>query len=40
MTALKLVNDNRTLQNVLAKCRFPGHTDITKVYEFFLNPPH
>jgi flap endonuclease-1 len=40
ITALKLVREHQTLENVLAKCRFPGQTDIKKVYEFFLNPPH
>lgn len=40
MTALKLVRAHETLENILATCRFPGHSDIRKVYEFFLNPPH
>jgi flap endonuclease-1 len=40
MTALKLVRTHKTLENILATCRFPGHSDIRKVYEFFLNPPH
>jgi flap endonuclease-1 len=40
MTALKLVGTHKTLENILATCRFPGQPDIRKVYEFFLNPPH
>jgi flap endonuclease-1 len=40
MTALKLARTHKTLENILATCRFPGHSDIRKVYEFFLNPPH
>jgi len=40
MTALKLVGTHKTLEHILATCRFPGHSDIRKVYEFFLNPPH
>lgn len=39
-TALKLAKEHKTLENILAKCRFPNRTDIRKVYEFFLNPPH
>lgn len=37
---LKLVRTHKTLENVLATCPFPGHSDIRKVHEFFLNPPH
>jgi flap endonuclease-1 len=40
MTGLKLVRRYKTLENILATCRFPGQPDIRKVYEFFLNPPH
>jgi flap endonuclease-1 len=40
MTAMKLVKEYRTLETVLLKCQFPGRTEVTKVYEFFLNPPH
>jgi flap endonuclease-1 len=39
-TALKLVRTHKTLENILATCRFPAHSDIKQVYEFFLNPPH
>lgn len=39
-TALKLVRDHKTLENILASCQFPGQTNIKSVYEFFLNPPH
>jgi flap endonuclease-1 len=39
-TALTLVRRHKTLENILATCRFPVHSDIRKVYEFFLNPPH
>jgi len=40
MMALSLVRKHETLENILARCKFPGSTDIKKVYEFFLNPPH
>jgi len=40
VSAVKLVKQQKTLENVLSTCRFPGGTDVTKVYEFFLNPPH
>jgi flap endonuclease-1 len=40
MTALNLVRTHKTLEDILATCRFPGQPDIRKVYEFFLNPPH
>jgi flap endonuclease-1 len=40
MTALRLVKTHKTLSNILATCRFPGHPDVRQVYEFFLNPPH
>jgi flap endonuclease-1 len=40
MTALRLVRTHKTLANILTTCRFPGHSDVRQVYEFFLNPPH
>jgi flap endonuclease-1 len=39
-TALKLVREHKSLENILARCQFPGQTTIKSVYEFFLNPPH
>jgi flap endonuclease-1 len=39
-TALKLVRAHKTLEHVLAACRFPGPADIRQIYEFFLHPPH
>jgi flap endonuclease-1 len=40
VAAIELVKQQQTLENVLSTCRFPGATDVTKVYKFFLNPPH
>jgi len=40
VSAVKLVKQHKTLENILSACRFPGGTDAAKVYEFFLNPPH
>jgi flap endonuclease-1 len=40
VSAVKLVKQQQTLENILSACHFPGRTDVTKVYEFFLNPPH
>lgn len=40
VSAVKLVKQQNTLENVLSACRFPGGTDVAKVYEFFLDPPH
>jgi flap endonuclease-1 len=40
VSAVKLVKQQQTLENILSACRFPGGTDIAKVYEFFLDPPH
>jgi len=38
--ALKLVQEKRTLRNVMASVDFSDEVDISQVYEFFLNPPH
>jgi flap endonuclease-1 len=38
--ALKLVQEQRTLRNVLAAVDFSGEVDIRQVYDFFLKPPH
>jgi flap endonuclease-1 len=40
VSAVKLVKQQKTLENILSTCRFPGGTDVAKVYEFFLKPPH
>jgi flap endonuclease-1 len=40
VTALRLVKDYQTIENILAKHTFPGQPDVRKVYSFFLNPPH
>lgn len=40
VAAVKLVKQQKTLENILSTRRFPGDTDVTKVYEFFLDPPH
>jgi flap endonuclease-1 len=39
-TALRLVKDYQTLENLLAKFPLPGQSDVRKVYAFFLDPPH
>jgi flap endonuclease-1 len=38
--ALQLVQEKRTLRNVMASVDFAGGIDIRQVYDFFLNPPH
>jgi flap endonuclease-1 len=38
--ALKLVQEKRTLRNVMASVDFSDEVDIRQVYEFFLNPLH
>ncbi len=38
--ALKLVQEKRTLRNVMASVDFADEVDIRQVYDFFLNPPH
>jgi len=40
MKALKLVQEKRTLRNVMASVEFSDEVDISQVYDFFLNPPH
>jgi flap endonuclease-1 len=38
--ALALVQERRTLRNVMASVDFSTDVDIRQVYEFFLHPPH
>jgi flap endonuclease-1 len=38
--ALKLVQEKRTLRNVIASVDFSDEVDIRQVYDFFLNPLH
>jgi flap endonuclease-1 len=40
VSALKLVEQQKTLEKILSTCQFPGATDVAKVYKFFLDPPH
>ena len=39
-TALKLVKEHKTLENLLTAVEFSGEIDIERVYNFFLNPPY
>ena len=39
-TALKLVNEHKTLGKLLTAVEFTGEIDIERVYNFFLNPPY
>ena len=39
-TALKLVRENKTLDQLVSAVEFPGDIDIERVYNFFLNAPY
>jgi flap endonuclease-1 len=38
-TALKLVNENKTLEKILEKVEWKADVDAEEIYNFFLNPP-